>query len=298
MNSLPEIAEENKPVLVEFFNDHWYKVTVDEVVHYLPSVTTKLGIIDKPFLAQWRGDLGNREADLRMHEAADRGKRIHWAYETALKGGAVIYDPWNKPVYDEKSIADLKEQYKDKVCILRTQDEMWQMTKLQKQFQALHPFVIGVEEKVFDIVNKDAGTIDNVLYIEEGDYLVCGSKPIHLAAGIYINDLKTGKVINENTWLQLAAYSFMYEQRHEMKIAGALITHTAATIKGGISGLKTLFRNRQTLLEKDYPDYRHASALWEREHADDRPDTFEFPAFIQFTKGEDHATAETKPNGI
>lgn len=281
----PETIAAPAPVLVEWFDDHWYKVTREGVTHYLPSVTTKLGIIDKPFLAQWRGDIGNREADLRMHEAGQRGKRIHWAYETALLGGMVVYDPWQNPVYTEEGLAALKEQYQGNVAVIRTQDEMWQVYKLQKQFEALHPFILGVEEKVFDIENKDAGTIDNILYIDEGDYLVAGSKPIHLKEGVYINDLKTGKVVGENTWLQLAAYAYMYEKAHGVQVAGALITHTSANIKGGIQGLKTLVRVRETLLEKDYPDYRHASALWEREHADDRPDSFEFPATIKFTNG-------------
>lgn len=285
MQSLEVPPQAAEPVLVEWFNDHWYKVTVDGTTHYLPSVTTKLGIVDKPFLAQWRGDIGNREADLRMYEAAERGKRIHWAYEMALKGGAVVYDPWKNPVFTEQGIADLKAEHNGLVSILRTQDEMWQVYKLQKQFNALKPSVIGVEQKVFDIENKDAGTIDNILWIEEGDYLIAGARPIHLAAGIYINDLKTGKFVGENTWLQLAAYAFMYEQMHGMKVAGALITHTSANIKGGIQGLKTLVRDRETLMTKDYPDYRHASALWEREHADDQPETFEFPALIQLKTG-------------
>lgn len=280
--SPPAVAE---PVLVEWFNDHWYKVTVEGAPYYLPSVTTKLGIVDKPFLAQWRGDIGNREADLRMYEAGQRGKRIHWAYEIALNGGVVVYDPWQNPVFTEEGIAALKAEHKGNVSILRTQDEMWQMAKLEKQFNALHPFVIAVEQKVYDIANKDAGTIDNVLFIDEGDYLISGAKPVHLSGGIYINDLKTGKVVDENTWLQLAAYGYMYEQSHGMKIAGALITHTSATIKSGIPGLKTLVRERQELIERDYPDYRHASALWEREHKDDQPETFNFPATIQLKQG-------------
>lgn len=268
-------------VLVEWFSEHWYKITLNGITHYLPSVTTKLGIVDKPFLAQWRGDIGNREADQRVYEAGQRGKRIHWAYEVALKGGVVVYDPWQTPVFTEEGIAALKIEHKGNVSILRTQDEMVQMWKLQRQFEALHSFVVGVEEKVYDIANKDAGTIDNILFIDEGDYLVSGSKPIHLQGGLYINDLKTGKVVDENTWLQLAAYGKMWEDSHGMKIAGALITHTSATIKGGIAGLKTMVRDRQTLLEKDYIDYRHAAALWERNHADDKPETYEFPATIQ-----------------
>jgi hypothetical protein len=275
----PETAI-TEPVLIDWFDEHWYQVILDGTTHYLPSVTTKLGIIDKPFLARWRGDIGNREADQRMHEAGDRGKRIHWAYEIALKGGIVVYDPWQRPIITPEGIADLKQQYAGLVAVIHTQDEMLQLAKLKKQFDTLKPEIVEVERKVFDIANRDAGTIDQVFYIKEGDYLIAGAKPIYLPEGIYLNDLKTGKNI-DLAWLQLAAYAFMYEQQRKVKITGALITHTAATIKGGIQGLKTLVRDRQTLLGKDYPDYRHASALWERDHEDDQPETFQFPATIR-----------------
>lgn len=272
-------------VLVQWFDEHWYKITKNDTVHYLPSVTTKLGIVDKPNLARWRGDIGNREADLRMHEASDRGKRIHWATETALKGGAVIYDPWQTPVYTEQGIIDLKAKYGGSLAILRTQDEMVQMWKVQRQLEVLKPQVIDVEAKVYDIEHRDAGTIDGVYWIEEGDYLISGKTPIHLEAGLYINDLKTGKYLDENVWLQLAPYAWMWELIHGAKIAGALVTWTGATIKSGIPGLKTLVRTRAELFEKDYPDYRHAAALWEREHKDDQPQTFEFPSFIELNIG-------------
>lgn len=284
---MPDVEQILVPeiVLVEYFDDHFYKVTKNGETHYLPSVTTKLGIIDKPNLDRWRADIGQREADLRAYEAAERGKRIHWAYETALKGGIVVYDPWKNPVFTEEGIADLKALHNGNVAILRSQDEMWAMAKLQKHYDTLKPFVVGVEEKVYDIENRDAGTIDNILWIDEGDYLISGAKEVHLEGGLYINDLKTGRFLDDNVWLQLAPYAKMWEDRHEMKITGALVTWTGATIKGGIAGLKTLVRDRATLMEKDYKDFRHAAALWERKHADDQPANFEFPAVVQFKQG-------------
>lgn len=266
-------------VLIEALNDHWYKVKDGDAVHWLPSVTTKLGVIDKPGLNRWRADIGQREADLRLYDASQRGKRIHWAWEIALLGGAVIYDPWDKPVYTAEGIADLKKQFGE-VAVLRTQDEMFQIVKLQKQFDTLKPKILGVEETVFDLENKDAGTIDGILWIEEGDYEISGVKPLHLESGVYVNDLKTGSYLDENVWLQLAPYAFMYENMHGIKVRGALVTHTSAQTKGKIPGLKTMFRDRQTLLERDYNDYRHAAALWERQHEGDQPEIFQFPSMI------------------
>lgn len=266
-------------LLIEWANDHFYKVIEGTETHYIPSVTTRLGIIDKPNLARWRGDVGNREADLRMYDAANRGKRIHWAYATFLQGGAVIYDPWQAPIYSAEAIRDLQTKY-GQVAILRTQEEMADLAKLKKQTDVLKPKVLGVELTVYDLEKRDAGTIDNILEINEGIYSVGGSKPIHLDSGVYVNDLKTGKYVDENVWLQLAAYGYMYELRGGRTIAGALVTHTGADTRGGISGLKTLVRDRVTLIKKDYQDYRHAAALWDRNNKDKEPKEFVFPSLI------------------
>lgn len=267
--------------LIEHFDDHYYKVISNDQAHYLPSVTTKLGIIDKPFLAKWRGDIGNREADMRSYEAASKGKRIHWSWEVVLKGGVVIYDPWQRPVYSAEQIAALKAEHGE-VSVLRTQEEMAHVKRLMDQFEILHPNVLGVEVKVYDIANRDAGTIDHIYEIEAGNFPVAGSKPLQLTGGIYVTDLKTGSSVDdEDVWLQLAPYAKMYEDRFSVKVAGALVTHSNANVRSGIPGLKTLFRSREQLIGQDYPAYRHAASLWERKHKDDLPKTFTFPSLIK-----------------
>jgi hypothetical protein len=283
MANLAEL--EKRIVLVEHHDEHWYKITVDAKVYYIPSVTTKLGVKDKPFLARWRGDIGNREADMRVYEAQQKGRRIHWAWETALKGGIVIYDPWQAPAYSESEIAALKAKHNGLVAPLRTADEMWHIVRLQRQFQILKPEVLAVEIKVFDLENRDAGTIDHVYKIKEGIYQIA-AKPVHLDAGIYVGDLKTGSSVDENVWMQLAPYAYMYEQMFHVELAGALISHSGSNLKTA-PGFKTLIRTRDMLMNRDYPDYRHASALWMRDHEDDEPKTYEFEALIKLNlKGE------------
>ncbi len=268
------------PVLVEWFNEHWYKVVENEETIFIPSVTTKLGIVDKPNLARWRGDLGNREADLRMYDAGQRGKRIHFALQTLLTGGAVIYNPWNHPLYSTDALAKMEAEFEGNLMVLHTQDEMVQIVKLQRQLKLLDPKILSVEQTVYDLNNLDAGTIDHVYEIKEGDYEIAGRTPLYLKAGIYVGDLKTGNYIDDNVWMQLAAYTVMLELRNNITVQGALVTHTSAKTKTGIAGLTTLFRDRLTLIEKDYKDYRHASALWERDHKEDKPEQYEFPSLI------------------
>lgn len=266
--------------MIEWFNAHYYRVTVGEVVRFIPSVTTKLGIIDKPNLARWRGDLGNREADARMHEAAQAGTRKHWAHAVMLEGGAVIYDPWQKPVYTEEGIKELKEKYKE-VAILRTQEEMWDICKLAEQFKRLNPgLILGVEEMVYDLEENMAGTIDHIYFIEEGDYLIAGKEPLHLPGGVYIGDLKTGNYVDDNVFRQLAPYAACYEKKHGVQVAGALVTHTGSHIKSGIRGLKTMLCPREKLFSKHLPAYKHAAAIWDDEHEGEQPESFQFPSLV------------------
>jgi len=266
-------------VLIEWFNSHYYKVTeADGQARYIPSVTTKLGVIDKPQIARWRGDLGNREADARMNEAAEKGTRIHWAYAVSLQSGAVVYNPWQKPIYTEEGITELKAKHKE-IAILRTQEEMWAICKLAEQFKRLQPEVLGVEEMVYDLEKNDAGTIDSVFGIKEGSYLISGSKPLRLPGGIYVNDLKTGSFIGDDVWLQIAPYVVMYEKKHGVKVTGGLVTHTGSTMKGGIAGLKTMYCDRE-LLQEYYEKYRRISDVWMDRHKDEEPETFQFPSLI------------------
>lgn len=266
-------------VLIEWFNAHYYKVTANEQTRFLPSVTTKLGIIDKPQLARWRGDLGNREADARMYEAAEKGTRIHWAYAVSLQSGAVVYNPWQRPIYTEEGIAELRKNHKE-IAILRSQEEMWAICKLAEQFKRLGPEVLGVEESVYDFEQNDAGTIDSIFRVKGGEYLIAGPKPLRLSPGIYINDLKTGSFVGDDVWLQIAPYIVMYEKKYGVKVAGGLVTHTGSTIKSGIAGLKTMHCDRE-MIQEYYKKYRNISDVWNDKHQGEEPETFQFPSLIK-----------------
>lgn len=267
-------------VLVEWFNDHWYKVVKEGVPWWCASVTTKLGILDKPGLARWRGDVGNREADLRMHDAGQRGKRIHWAWATALEGGAVIYDPWQTPVYTPEGIAELTAKYNGKVAVLRTQDEMWQVDKLRRQHAILKPRVVAVELKVYDLDTMDAGTIDSVEEIAAGEYMVSGARPLALKGGLYVADLKSGTWLGDEANYQTAKYLAMYEKMNGVKCAGTLIRHTSASTKKGIPGLGVYLRTREQVYDEDLPMFERIAGIWNAQHKGDEPETFQFPSLI------------------
>lgn len=270
--------------MVEWFDDRFYKIVIEKqdgtvFSDYFASTTTKLNIIAKPFLAYWRGDIGNREADMRVFEASERGVRIHNAWYTMTINGVVLYQPFAHPNYSNEEIAAIQEENIGNVAIIRHQDEMYDLWKLKRWLDVVKPKVIYSEMTVYSLQHRDAGTMDNLFYIEEGDYDINGAKPLHLPAGLYVVDLKTGKVVDDNAFLQTADYAKCAEEMGLGEIVGTLILHTQASTRKGIEGLATVYRSKEQM-EQDYQDFRLAAALWERKNANAKPDVFEFPALL------------------
>jgi hypothetical protein len=105
-----------------------------------------------------------------------------------------------------------------------------------------------------------------------------------LPRGKYIVDLKTGSTIDDNAYMQTAAYGSAFEEMDGKNLVGSLMIHTGAKNRTGIEGLATHYRNRDEMLN-DFEDYRHAASLWERKNANAKPKVFEFPMLISL-KGE------------
>ena len=261
--------------LVSWFSEHWYKV--DE--KFYPSVTTKLGIIRKPFLEEWRGNLGNRECDLRLFEAGQRGTRIHHAWYTLTTGGCVIYNNWRRPTYTAEEIEALKEKYLNNVAVLQHQDEMMDAWKLQKFMEIVKPKVVASELVLYSDKHQEAGTVDNIFEIQEGDYQINGRDGLHLQGGIYVADLKTGNVFSDDTYMQTAAYSAMYAERYGVSVQGTLGLHTNAKTKKGIEGFATYLRTTEEMKE-DYRQYRMVSDVWLAKNKTAAPRHLEFPSLL------------------
>lgn len=276
--------QKNVAGTVEWFDDRWYKIEKKlGTFDYYPSVTTKLNIVAKPFLAQWRGDIGNREADMRVFEAQERGKRIHSGWETMTRGGAVVFNPPMRPNFTEEQLAALRNEHTF-IEVIRYQDEMYQLTKLQKFLDIVKPKIIASELIVYSDKFREAGTIDNVFEIEAGEYFVNGRTPLVLEGGLYIGDLKTGSMFDDNAYMQMAAYANAYNELTSVEPVGTIGIHTGAKTKTGIPGLGVFVRNHKEW-RQDFNDFRSVSALWERKHKDDRPETFDLPTVITMKKG-------------
>jgi hypothetical protein len=267
--------------MVEYFDDHFYKITFDEnTVEWYPSVTTKLSVSPKPFLSRWRGDVGNREADLRIYDASNRGKRIHYACTVLVNNGAVILNPFECPHYSKEEIDDIKG--KAEMFVLQDQNEMIQVNRFQKWLNRTGAKIICSDTVVYDDQYKEAGTLDFVFDIPQGNYEISGKEPVPLASGIYVVDLKSGNEVYDEAYMQISAYAKMYLQMHqELKdqFQGGLIIHTNSLLKSGIPGLKTHVRTKEEM-RQDYLDFRNVAAVWMRTNKDIEPKYFEIPSLI------------------
>lgn len=280
-NDLVNPAPIDGVIMASYFDEHWYKVTQNSVAHYIASVTTKLDVERKYAIEIWRGNLGNREADIKMHDASERGKRIHYALSLYLTGGIVLYNPWNAPIYTDEQIAEMKESVNGLLIVLRNQDEMLDVWKLQRFFEIVKPEVCYSEKIVYSIEKDIAGTLDVAMEIKAGSYPVNGSKPLIIPkTGLYIADLKTGKTVEESFFRQLAPYSYAFEEMGLGKPEGALILHTGATTKSAIPGFSVKICSREAL-PSYLDDYFHLAAIWKRNNPNAGPDIFDFPSKIQ-----------------
>jgi len=270
--------------MIQYFDDRWYRrvihmETSEDKVKWYPSITTKLGIVEKYGLDRWRGDIGNREADIRMHEAQNRGSRIHKAWQVYQNKGSIGY--WRWQVDEEKPEADF---------LFQDQGEYLDFLKLHYLTESLKPDFLATEYILYSDRYGEAGTCDNIMGIKKGSYNINGSKPLVLETGTYIADLKTGKEVYDEAYMQEAAYVAMYKEMGLNKvwgdIVGALTIHTSAKTKSGIAGLGVTLRTIEELRE-DFEDFRAVSRVWERKNKNSSPKDFEYPQVIRRANGTD-----------
>ena len=267
---------------IDWFDDHFYKIRYineakQEIIDYLPSTTTKLGALAKPFLITWYGDLGTREAQRRRDEAGDKGTRLHWAWHTYITGGAVVYNPPQTPLYTKEEIDEIYKKNVS-VAILTNQNEMWDMMKLQKFVQIVKPVSVVSEVILYDIDNREAGTADNIFDIESGSYPINGATPLVLPKGRYVFDLKSGTSIGDGD-MQVANYAKMAVKSGYGAIKGTLIGHTQSRNKTGIEGFGVSYQDEAGIKEK-YQDFRDIAKVWERQFGNKKPVIRQIPGLI------------------
>ncbi len=260
----------SKITKIDWFDDRFYKLEIKGEVKYFPSVTTILNVTNKPILNRWRGDVGNDVADERMNKGANRGSRIHLACANLCKGYEIHFDP---------SLSDLKGY--NEGMLIPNQDEMLQVYKFLKWMELVNPEILEIEKIIYNEKYEYAGTLDYLIEIKkDGEYEVSGAKKLKLKKGFYVVDLKSGKNIDDDHYLQVSAYVNALKIKGLM---GALIIHTNASTKSGIEGLQTYYRTNLEL-KNDFKSFVNAHQLWKRKFASIKPKEIEIPTKIKWSK--------------
>lgn len=287
---------------IDWFDSHWYRIRYlneekAEIEEYFASVTTKLGVLAKPHLLRWYGEIGYQEARRKTREAADRGTRIHWAWYIYVNNGAIIYNNPQTPAYTREEIEEIYKKFKGNVWILEDQLEHWDFLKLVEMFKRLDPQIVESEKKVFNIEHHEAGTADNLFNIKEGKYEISGATPLSLPGGMYVGDLKTGAAISNENLMQISAYVYCAESMGYDTFQGALIYHTQGKSKKGIEGLSVTHLTRDEIAQH-YADYRDVSRVWERQAKGSKPIIRQLPCLVtrdkEWTQSKD--SSEIKAN--
>lgn len=229
---------------VEWFDERFYKIyDKDGQICFYPSVTTILSVTPKPFLTQWKGEVGNEEANRISNEAKTRGSIVHNAIDWLHSGGQVsLGDSWY--------LAEKESESKDNILIINDQFNFLMVYRYTQLYDKLKPTIISSEELIYSHKYKYAGTMDIIMEINAGDYLIDGAKPINIKGGKYICDIKTGKSLSPDYWLQLAAYKKAKEEMVGEVYDGALIIHTNSMNKKGIEGLGVKVKYSEELEEE------------------------------------------------
>ena len=292
MNTTQEavIIDITKPGLVktiEWFDDRFYKVHFpDGSFDYYPSVTTILEVVNKPFLSHWRGEVGNDIADQKMNDAARKGSAIHHAASVLARGGRVdwINSEFTEDQEREKLLATMKYFHGEKFFVMRCAQEVWlQVVRFVQWWDAVQPKLLLNEQNLFSTDLKLAGTLDFLVEVKSGDYMINGSKKITLTDGIYICDLKTGKQIDDNYYMQISAYTALLPLEYQQKITGGMIIHTNAATRSGIEGVATHLRSANQLAE-DFKAFQSVHSLWRRKNEVEKPRIIELPTSLTLTK--------------
>lgn len=286
-----KILFENPIYRVDYFDDRFYKLEVnkdfkipdtfnpnhvhfreDGIDLYLPSVTTILNVEPKPFLSKWRGDIGNREADLRMIEAQTKGSIIHDLCSKLMQGKTIIYrnDKTNFPAYES-----IEGEINKDVFLCFSQDIMIQVARFNRLIDILNPKIIEIEKTVYYINDMFyAGTIDYIMELEGGDYQISTKKGEHIEAGKYVVDLKTGNSCDDNYFIQTVAYTKCLP----FEIKGNIIIHTNSDNKTGIEGIKLFVKEG---LESYWEQFKNYYKTFQYLNKNIKPKLYEIPYLLQ-----------------
>ncbi len=254
---------------VDSSSGRFYSIPSTSEKIFYPSVTTILKTYFQSYLARWRGELGNQEADRLFIEAGEKGTLVHELFSDLVNGLTLHY----KTTYDN-SIPN-KIIHDDYIFV--------QLYKLQQFFEIVKPKIILNEAMLYSNKYKYAGTLDLLLKVEGGTFLINGRNPVTIKSGIYLADIKTANNIFPNYHWQTAAYAkATIERKLVRSITGTMILHTKSKVKNGIEGFSCIVRDKKQMQE-DFKNFLKVKSIYDID-APQEPAVYQFPNSLNITR--------------
>ena len=261
-------------------SDYEYTVLNDGKTIFLPSSTTILGSAPKEWLAKWRGQVGNWEADRIMNEAMDKGSRIHHTFANLINGTIVLFNNPKAPTYTQEQISQIAVENKAGVIVVQDQQEMLELWRLKQFFDILKPKVVATEMTVVNERYGYAGTLDHLWHIEKGVYDLGDKVKYEFPeTGLYILDIKTGGEDKINYPEQLASYYSAVIEQPETNIKGAVLLYSNSGNVKGIQGFK-LDLLTPAVLEYHFQGFIYQYNVWLKK-ANKSPKVFDLPSLLR-----------------
>jgi hypothetical protein len=267
---------------LSYFDDRFYHFDfTDGSKRALISVTSVLGIVEKPWLLRYYGSLGYDEARRRLREAGDHGSIIHAAAQIFTLGGVVMFQyPKHLHVDD-----DLKAQndYIIKQCLFQGRpfiviDDQWEkmiFDRFEAIYNIVKPVIDESETVVFDMETGTAGTADAYGTLPAGRYKVNGSQEVVIpTTGFAAFDWKSGKNVGHDAEMQVGEYAYCLELAGK-RVDYTVIWHLQADTRTGLVGVRMIVRNRDEW-QRDRQDFLKVKAVYDIDHVDDAPASLEF----------------------
>ncbi len=234
---------------ITFLDQRFYK----RKDKFYPSVTFILSYIPKnKIFIDWLREKGE-ESDIIVKAASEKGKRVHGAVETLLKG-----EELNWIGEGGKATYSLEE---------------WQMIIRFKEFWTTHqPKLIETETHIFSDINEYAGTIDLV---------------VEMFGELWIIDIKTSNHIPPVYDYQLAAYNKAWNECYDKPITRrGILWLKANTRKSDKTGKKVQGEGWQLIeskrsLEDDFKSFQLFHDVFKHECPTDRPYSHIYPTSIK-----------------
>lgn len=224
--------------------ERWYEIIIDNVEHYLPSVTTYLEAFPKG-----RGFklylMNTKDPDKIMTEAGQLGSNVHDMIHRTLLGETIRYTTGMDIVEWERYLS---------FCLF------W------KEFNKTHDVQYDpayTEQILYNLKYEVAGTYD-FLPMVDGKYEML--------------DWKTGKNLYDTSEIQISTYAILAMLMYGIKIETCRLVHLHPELNR--KGYRVTTISGLEVIKNNFKDFLHTREVWLRANKNPQPKFKSYPTAI------------------